>query len=443
MSTAALAAQLAAGNFQSTTRTLWWGVLLGLAALSRTMVLSMLVALVLAAVIRLLASGPRLRSAANVSAALVLGFLVAWTWYSASWRSVLHYLTSYGYGTNAGSYGPAHSFLSVQWWTFRLTAMVNSDVFLPLSAALVLCLVVGATGAMVRGRRRMGGTPRPKTRAAFERIRPWAVSDLGTVVVYFVASYLFLSSTRNEGWGFEVPLLAPAVILILASARRAPRQARRVAMAACCVAIVFSFVAQSGAMPGSSAVLRTVRLGPWRAPILDSRGTILEYTDNHMNSCQALLHRVPAARGLSCGAYVARWVAAAQEASRMVWSDATARGRLPVLSFATEDRFFNTNTVALYYQVAEHQALGLGLLAPQRDAGASVAQQLEWANLVFAGPASPVPSWTLPPTVPARQVTEVLRRTGFRRIDRLVLPDGRTMALWWKDQGPPTSPADH
>ncbi|HMC39087.1 MAG TPA: glycosyltransferase family 39 protein, partial [Acidimicrobiales bacterium] len=116
--TAALAAQLHAGDFDDLRWALGWGALLGLAALTRTMVLGLLPLLVLAAVGRV-AAAPTVRRAIHLGAGVGLAAAISASWYYGTWPEVYRYLSGYGYGSAAAGYGRAHSVLSPAWWTQR------------------------------------------------------------------------------------------------------------------------------------------------------------------------------------------------------------------------------------------------------------------------------------------------------------------------------------
>ena len=139
MLTATLVVQLHTDAFRSLAMSVLWGVLLGLSALTWTVSLSLLPPLILAAVLSVVLSRPRGRQALNLGVGLLLGALVAGSWYSATWRPVLQYLTGYGYGADASQYGAARSVVSLGWWTFRLNRAVNTEVFAPLALAIALC----------------------------------------------------------------------------------------------------------------------------------------------------------------------------------------------------------------------------------------------------------------------------------------------------------------
>jgi len=444
--TAALAAQLGAGDFHSTPRALWWGVLLGLAALTRTMVLGFVAALLVAAAVRLVATRPARRQILNAGGGVLVGFVVAATWYSATWRTVAHYLTSYGYGPAAAGYGPARPVWSLQWWTERFTRTVHNEIFFPLTLALVVCIGLGVVGIV--GRRRAGARAPVDRQARGEVWRGRLDGDPMTVAMFVIVSYLVLSSTRNVGSGFELSLVPAAVLLIMTAASRAGRAAWPIALTVCTAAAVFAFAAESGVVPGSRSVTRSVSLGQVSMQVLDSRGPLMRYAQVIFGGCPSIvtcMHVRPPATDVT---YLTRWLAAADAGAGLIHTDAVGRDRDPVVFFSVQDPFFNTNSVDLAYQLTFHQALPTGLLLPPSQAGLSLVRQLEapqlgQPNLVVVGPPSAVArSRAFSPLTDPVIVRRALRADGFSQIGRLTLPDGRVMQLWWKPRGPaiPTVP---
>ena len=444
--TAALAAQLGAADFASTPRALTWGVLLGLATLTRTMVLGLIPALLIAAVVRLIAVRAGRRQLLNVGGGVVLGFAVALTWYSATWRNVADYLFSYGYGVRAAGYGQGYPVWDPNWWTARLGSAANNEIYFPLSLALGVCAGLGVAGLLARWRAGARAATDPGARRELRRAR--LAGNPATVAVYVFVGYLALSSTRNHGSGFELTLIPAAVILTLAAASRAGRAAWPVALAVCSVAAVFSLAADSGLVPGSRSATRSVSLGPVGIKVLDSRGPLFRYAQLTFGGCPSLTRCMGGPPPTTDDQYLVRWLTAAHAGAGLIHGDALARDREPVVFFATQDPFFNTNSVDLAYQLGFHQQLPTGLLRPPAQAGLSLVGQLETPrlgqpNLVIVGTPSRVPRpRAFSPVRDPRPVRVALRADGFHQIGHLTLPDGRVMQLWWKERGPaiPTSP---
>jgi hypothetical protein len=430
---AALAAQLYAADFRSLPRSLLWGGLLGLTTLARTMTLVMVAALVVAAAVRLVALRSSRHQFGVAAAGLVFGVLVAATWYTATFSTVGRYLYSSGYGGSASRYGSARSVFSEHWWTFRLVRAIDTGAFVPLTIALALCIIVCVV-AVVRRRvpagRAPGGGTTPGT-----AIRSWLGRDTATIVILLVIGYLSLSTTGNAGSGFEIPLIPPAVVLIVCSVHQVRQPARGVAAAACGAAAVFSLAAQSGILPGNTSTLLTAKLGRSAYVVLNSEGG-LDLTARNDLGCRPVTRCFGVVPGTSDSQYLARWETAVQHAAVTVHRAAFSRGRVPVVVFAVQDPFFNTNSVALAYQVAYHAHLNESVLHV-----GSIARQLDrpagGPNLVVTGNPSSVPlAARVSPIRDRRPVVAALQAAGFTTIGYLVLPDRRAMRLWWKPRGP-------
>lgn len=432
---AALAAQLSVADFTSLPRSLLWGGLLGLTALTRTMILPMIGALVVAAVVRLIVIRGGRRQMMVAGGGLIFGFLVAWSWYSASWRAVASYLYSDGYGASAGTFGSGRSFWSASWWTFRLTRAVNTEVFLPLTAALVLCIAFLIVAA-IRRRVNPAGT-RPG--GAHQGAHSWLGSDTATVVILLVVGYLALSSTGNAGSGFELVLIPPAVVLIVCAVSRVGQPARSVAAVACGMAAVFSLVAQSGFLPGASSTIRSAHVGPVNAVVLNSEGG-LYLTAKTVFGCWPVVRCKDVAPGTTDKEYLERWETAADRFAVLVHRASSVRGRQPVVDFAVEDPFFNANSVGLAYEIEYHSTLGEGVLRLVPRGASSLSAQLRAAagpNLVVTGRSSKVPAaFAISPISDWRRAKRAVAAAGYSRIGHLTLPDGRRMYLWWKAKGP-------
>ncbi len=221
--TATLASQLAAADYRRLRPALGWGLLLGLATLTRTVMLALLPALVLAAIVLLLARRAAPRQWANLAAGLVVAFLTAATWYSATWRPVWDYLTSYGYGQQAAGYGRDASASRSHRWTYRLVHASDTMILLPLTVAGIICAAVIAAGSRTP---RTGGCARGGASALDVCSSPW-----GTLILVLVVDYVVLSTTRNAGSDFELTLAAggdrAARVRCVAESSRAHRGADR------------------------------------------------------------------------------------------------------------------------------------------------------------------------------------------------------------------------
>ena len=438
MMTATLVAELYSDSFRSRWLSALWGLFLGLSALSRTVVLALVPALIAPALVVLVLSRSRGRQLTNVGLGLAVALVVAGSWYSATWHEVLHYLTGFGYGTEAGQYGAGRSIVSFAWWSNRLDLALNAEVFAPMALALALCFVAGLLGR--RRHRRPGRiddgpsvvAEGPVRRALQRRDAPlWLFVGLG---------YFALSTSQNSGSMFELPLLPATCILASSVASKAPRRARAFVAAACVIAAVVSFASASNAIPGLPQRSVVASAGPIHVVAFDDRGHLLDYASGTGGGCRlgGPCDRSGTMPGEST--YLRRWIAPSERMASILHDVATEHDCDPVVYFSVQDPLFNTNTVDLSYQLAYAKALPTGVFKARRDIGESPLHELNdpaagQPNLVITGPVSPV-SPRFSPLVGERAGVGALREDGFAPVGRLGLPDGRTMRVWWLDRGP-------
>ncbi len=371
---------------------------------------------------------------------LLLSLVVAGSWYSTTWRPVLHYLTGYGYGANAAQYGTARSVLSLGWWTFRLNRAVNTEVFAPLALAVALCFVAGVVTwwrhrsenpAAALG----DGPDRPLGEVTMRCLR----DPRATVWIFVIGGFLVLSTSQNAGSMFELPLLPALIILAASVASRSSWRVRPYVGTICVVAAVASFVGMSAAIPEVSTSSLDASVGSMHLTAFDGRGTLLGYASSTGGACRP--HSCDRS-GTTSGetAYLRTWLAPSRDMAGFLHGYAAAAGCSPIVFFAVQDPLFNTNTVDLAYQLAYAQVLPTGLLKTRSEAGESPLRQLQdpalgVPNLVIIGQ-PPRYSRTFSPLVGRRAGLTALREDGFGRVGGLPLPDGRVMSVWWRDRGP-------
>jgi hypothetical protein len=420
--TATLAGQLAAGEFRRLRLAVVWGVFLGLATLTRTVMLALLPALVVAAIVRLILTRAGLRQWANLLAGGLVALLVAGSWYSATWRPVWDYLTGYGYGSQAAGYGRGRSVLSWEWWTYRLTHAANTDIFLPLSIAGVVCIAVAAS--------RMARGDRSWTRQPLHATAQFLSSGWGTLTLVLTVDYVILSSTQNIGSHFELPLLPAVAALVISAASLSNRSGRMVALSIAAAAAAFSFGATNGLLPGGPQ-RKHVTFGRFDMIAYDDRGPLLYYSTLFLPGSSGSSEQV-----------LRKWERSDHLVADTLLADAARRGKpAPVVFFAVQDPFVNTNTLALRAQ-QRGISLPIGLLVPPKEAGESFAAQLQdpargVPDAIFIGPpSSNAASAAFSPTgtTDVARVRAAARTDGFAKIDAIRLPDGRSMELWWRSK---------
>lgn len=250
---------------------LLWGVLLGLLPLSRTMTMAFVPAQLIAAG-WLIASRPGEHRARLINAAIALAAaaVTAGAWFVKSWHAQLSYLTNFGYGSESAHFSTAGSKLSIAYWTRELVSTVREDLYLPLAVLVAVCFIV-ALAALMRHRWRSDSGFRAWVRA-------WSSGDAAVVALVVVEGYLAVTSSRNEGVGFRVPLLPALLALAIYALWRLPwPRARKWAIVALAAVSAFNIAMKADAVGAlSGRVLATVP-GFGKVPVIDGTGWIQGY----------------------------------------------------------------------------------------------------------------------------------------------------------------------
>jgi dolichol-phosphate mannosyltransferase len=421
--TAAIYALVRAEGLADRGWALAWGLLLGLTLLSRTMMIALIPGLALAAMLTVV-YGPteRKRRAVNFGLAMAVGFAIAATWYGRNWPIVAEYLLSYGYGDRSVYHGQAYPMLSWAYWTARLNTIING-FYLPLAVLVAATLVVGIAQVLLQTRetRRIGGALRLNLQNVV-----WICS------VVVVSGYLALASSRNEGTGFALPLLPILVALAMAAAARLRSQAVRACLVAAFLLVsLFNVVMKADVAPAFS--------GSWSVPVpalgalrvIDGSGDIqrlLTYAGNDVGPPTARMPEVHK-----------QWLALGREVVTWLDSFADRHQRQPIVVFASNDPFFNTNLIGLSARLHLRRRLWVGQLEPTRGGDNTEAYRVQLTdprrgppNLVVT--TDPGPSEYKPSVTQAR-AENVARSLGFQQVGSFHLPDGRETRVWWLDRG--------
>ena len=278
-----------------------------------------------------------------------------------------------------------------------------------------------------------------------ERLRRVAASPFTTLVIVVGGSYLVLSTTRNAGSDFELPMLPAAVLLVIGGAARARPRPAAAAAGLLAVLATVSYLGTSGLLDAIAGPDPRIAMGSAHLPLWDSRGDLLTYSEPTILACPSEGCR-RSRTGAAARRYLASWVAPTRVAARELHDYAAAHGYAPVVFFAVQDRMFNTNTIGLYYQLQYGTQLPIGLLQdPGPDSESLAAQLTDPArgrpNLVWTGPRA-AGAADFSPLADQAAAERALTDTGFSPVAQIPLPDGRTLTLWWKARGPraPTSP---
>lgn len=447
-----IAAQIWADRFQSLRRSLLWGATLGVTSLTRTMVLALLAAPLLVAAARLLLLKPSIASIRNATLGFALAVLIGGSWYRGSWDAVRSYLTTYGYGSQAGAYGHHHSIATWGWWTGRFVNIVDQDVYLPLLIALSAAMIATLWRlAASRTRSRYADSSASATpRGALSEVRRLIENDAVCIALILAGSYVVLSTSQNSGSYFELPLVAPLVCVLVSRLRRSGAAARVAVAASLLIAGALTMVDQLNLLPlasrYSSVQLSGLSATAFNANEVDFSGPKLHgshlggiyWTDCGGATITCFYGR---SRNIDLP-YVSSWGRLSPELVDFIYSFAAAHHRSPVVFFAYQGPLLNTNSVSLVAQL-EGRNLPIGaLMDPALRHGATLSVQIEapnygQPNFVLAGVPPIRMSQSAGPGSPRsglRQVVRLLRANGFSLVRTMSLPDAQPMGIWWIDR---------
>ncbi|MBL0171652.1 MAG: glycosyltransferase family 39 protein [Gemmatimonadaceae bacterium] len=231
-----------------------WGLALGLTTLARTVTLALVPGLLAAAALQI-AILPRGRAERmlNFLLGVALAAATALLWYGPNYPSVFEYLTSYGYGEASHYFGTGRSIITFDFWTVRLVEAVNRGVHVPLAAILLVTLIGG--GFRATGHLKRRGAVRKMVISGLQ-------DDRGIVVLVVAAGYFALTSSRNEGTGFFLPLLPLVVVLALASLAAQPsRPLRALATGTFVIIAILNVGMNASVVPALSNPLLTDLMG--------------------------------------------------------------------------------------------------------------------------------------------------------------------------------------
>lgn len=390
------------------------GVSIGLMLLSRSMTIAFVPGLILAAVIaalargRLWGEGEMRRRAVGLGLLSASGLAVTASWYWRNYKPVYEYLTSFGYGSQSAYYGPEHSWLSWDRWHEVASRMAQIDLLAPLAAAVLLGLLVVAVVAF----RRVRAAPdRPAALTAL------VGSDAFSVAFVFVCCYVALSSTRNVGEGFTLPVVALLPPLAVISLRHLSRRVVVPALLFIAAATTLNVLSNSG-ISESLARARSVEVPGF--------GTV-DWTNGVPHAVGAIRAQLPGPES-HFGHSDHEWSVAGNELAGYV-QRVTQAGAHEPLVFGSRNEALNTSTLALDGLADFRRPFTLWQLEPEPDTPASYARQLRGSGGgILVTMSSEVGDYA--PLVTQAYVEAGARRLGFHATRTTRLPDGRLMRVW-------------
>jgi len=389
------------------------GALAGLMLLSRTMTFSFLPALVVAALGLLLTGGrgDRRKRFKNMIWAGVATMLVAGTWYLRNAISVASYLLHYGYGGQAGRFGRPHPVSSWAYWAKDLQLAAQS-LYLPL-AVLMLAAIVFALPESVR---------------FHTGVRSALRSPVLVLATVPAVGYLVLTSSKNVGTGFVVPLLPPLVVLAVASVAQLRHQMVRRTFAVLFVVVCAGNLAmKSGFVPavGKQVAWRIPGLGT--VPVFDGRGLIQGEVAAAGYPTGSATDPLPAVHK--------RWLPVMEAVTAFARRYALERGETPYLVFGSDDQIFNTTRADLANALSGDNGARSSFIEgdPHGDRVSYYRGRLELLRPNFVEIAQHQPTTGLSGITP-RHVEAAARSLHYRWVYAFTLPDGRRASLWYREQ---------
>jgi hypothetical protein len=394
------------------------GVAIGLMLLTRTMTVAFVPPLLVAAVVaaigrgRVLGQGQMGRRAVNLALLIFCTLVLAATWYLRNYEPVYEYLTNYGYGSNAANYGANHSLLSWGRWNAVATRMIYTDLLLPLAVLIVIGLIVLACVAV---RRVQTAESRRDT------VIRLAASDVFTVALVVACCYVALTSSRNGGEGFTIPVSALLPPLAVVSLRYLTRRVVAPVLAALGVIVVFNLLSNSN-LSESLSKTRLVDV-----PTLGN----LPWANGVPHAVSAVRAEVPGPEA-KFGPDDARYQEINEELVAFVVHQIEAGAHEPV-AFASRNQVINTSSFAFGGLVQfSRPFFMIQINAEPEDSVANYVRLLSRPEFGRPGFLITMSDETgdYPPLVTQRYAEAAARRTGFRIVKTWTLPDGRQMRVW-------------
>jgi len=407
-----MAAVLALMRSRGLTKLPWsmaFGVALGLMPMARTMTIAFVPVLIVAAVVQAAAlRGSRRRQLVNLGVAVVLAVAVASVWLVPSRQLVFDYLTNYGYGSHSAEYTNHAPSPPV-----ALLKMLSADYFAP-HLALIAVGWFAVLGVVVARLRR--GPLWAATRAMI-------ASPMFVPAAFCLGASAALMSSSNAGWGFTIPLLAPAALVAARGWSHLVGLVRHARWRAVGVA---TLIAVGALLASPSFDSRSPLTGARTTTFLGTplTVTVAKIDDPaYYTSGSLVVTNSPSWGGA--------WAAASERLVADVLDDTTAQR---FMAFGFRSHFVNVNTAEL---VAVEQ-LHYGVAAAQIDpisVGSTTADYEYW--LTKGGAAGSCDLMTsagevneFKPVVDTGNLETAAIAVGFQRVDEVPMPDGRSITVW-------------
>jgi hypothetical protein len=395
------------------------GLLLGLMVLSRSMTIAYLPGFAAAAALPIVLNEDRRGRLINFVLLCVSGAALAGLWYLPNAASVSSYLLNFGYGAESEAYGAERSPLSIAYWTREAGAVVD-DLYFPLSAALALCALAALVSRLAARDRRSPSRSELKT---------WLRGDAALALVIVLEGYVALTSSKNQGTAFALPWIPVLVVLVCAAAARIRQRPLRFGAATLLAAVaLLNLTTKSGIFDGvgDPQTANLPLLGD--TTVIDGRG---------------LVQGEVAAAGYPAGSpsepmpeLQKEWIPFSGELARQMSDLAAAHAAEANVAWGFDDLLLSNTRVQLGAELELSRTVPLVFLKPfpDGDSAASYRQQLEEAdsNLLVVGERGPGSTGI---HLSRPRVEAAGRQLGFRPVRSITAPDGREVAVWWRNPG--------
>ncbi len=386
------------------------GAAIGAMLLARTMTVAFAPVILVAAVLAFACrpGAKRRRGLLNLGLLGLAAVAVAGPWYFPNLDLIVEYLTDFGYGERSAEFGASHSIISWDRWTDVFARLAAKDLYLVLAALVAAGLVVLLIAAI----RRVADAADRRS-----ALRDLLASDAAVVAIVVLAGYVALSSSRNVGLGFTLPmtvLLVPLALLAL------PRNPRAVAPVVVVVAVMTVInLAAAFTFSESLSRVRVVDVpGFGSIPVVDGVPVAVEHVRLQVDGPETRFDESERGYLTADGELAETFV---------------VRLGTPVVAFGSRNRVVNTNSVMLAGLRQYDTAIPMAqLLATDGPTAKDFAARL--AEPAFGQPKVVVTTSTsardFEPVVRQPPVEEAARSLGMRRVHAVRLPDNRSMRVW-------------
>jgi hypothetical protein len=348
------------------------------------------------------------RGIRNLGLLCVGAVAVAAPWYVPNFDLIAEYLTDFGYGEQSAEYGASHSIVSWDRWTDVFGRIADNDLYL----LLAILVLVGLAVMLVAAVRLVAEAE--DHRAA---LRELLAGDAAVVAIVAASAYVALSSSRNVGLGFTLPVSVLLVPLAILALRRNPRAIGPVVVGLGVIAVVN--LASAFTFSESISRRRAVDVPSFGSiPVIDGTPIAVEQIRLQADGPETRFDDKD--RG---------YVRADGELAETFVTQLGA----PVVAFGSRNRVVNTNTVMLagleQYDVAIPMAQ---LRATDGPTAKDFADRL--SDPQFGLPRVVVTSSSsardYEPSISQPPVEAAARGLGMRVIRSVRLPDGRSIRVW-------------